>query len=137
MSNLSIVMKNIRNKKGISGSKLASAMGMSPAYLTLIEKGERAVPVSFFPKLREFLGLTQEEQQDILQAINAHPLMTGDSLKKERVQEYWKQTLKIVNEIFTKIISSEFIDSEKINKLVELLQNLRDKLFGDYEVSMI
>ena len=130
-------MKKIRKSRGISGASFASAIGLSPTYLVMIENGDRLVPLDFFSKARDCLCLNIEEQTEVLEAISKHPLMIDErALEKEQIKYFWKETIKKVNELFNIIMSSCNIDEERLNKLIQLLQNLRNNLFNDPKIKV-
>ena len=117
---------------------LANAIGISQPYITLILNGKKAVPNDFFIKIRDILCLTSEEQHQVLEAINLHPLMNEEKMKKDRIAVFFKQLLTMANELFAKMMSSYQVDINLVAKLIDFLKNLSNKIFNNQnEVSMI
>lgn len=55
-------LKNLRQKNNLTLNRLAVLAGMSPSYLSRIERGERSVPnAGILKKIAPHLGLTPEE----------------------------------------------------------------------------
>lgn len=112
MQSLSTIMKAIRRKRKLKANELASAMSMSPAYLSCIEKGTRPVPRDFFAKLHSLLNLTNKERESLNKAkiMPINGLLSLDAMKKDMIKDINILFIKLrlgepVHSIIRKIIS--------------------------------
>ena len=136
MYSLKDIMKQIRKERGIQAKQMATSLGISPAYLVLIEKGERAVPLDFFKKVNDLCALTHQELTELSEAINIHPLNDKNTRQRARITAVMQEVLKIANGIFARLMSKLEFDYESQNKLqslIEMLQNIKDRIFNNTE----
>ena len=58
---MTIDIKALRTRRGMTQAELAKHLGVERATVTNYENGQRRIPVSLLPQLREALGCTWEE----------------------------------------------------------------------------
>ena len=130
MQNLSSVMKSIRQKRGINQKELANALNISPAYLNLIEKDERIIPLDFIDKLNLTLNLNAEEINMLYKAIELSKFNRGENeVRIARINQVKQSLIKLIDNLFVKIRSNFDVDYSLIDKIIELLQNLKQNIF--------
>ncbi|MFT4967863.1 MAG: transcriptional regulator with XRE-family HTH domain [Candidatus Deianiraeaceae bacterium] len=134
MYNLKDVMKEIRKERKIQAKQMAIGLGISPAYLVLIEKGERIVPLDFFNKVNVLCALTENELVKLSESVMSHPLNDKNARQRSRINAVLQTVLQIANGIFTRLMSQLKFDREsegKLQSLIEILQNLQAKIFNN------
>ena len=130
MQNLSSVMKSIRQKRGINQKELANALNISPTYLNLIEKDERIIPLDFIDKLNLILNLNAEEINMLYKAIELSKFNRGENeMRIARINQVKQSLIKLIDSLFVKIRSNFDVDNSLIDKIIELLQNLKQNIF--------
>lgn len=91
-------LKQLRKKKGLTIKKLAELAGLSPSYLSRIERGERNIPnARFLKKLASPLNLTP--QQMMIAAGYLNNETDKSSLYKEMKEDNgasssWQEIIK-------------------------------------------
>ena len=136
MLRLREILKEIRKIRGIQAKDMAKSLGMSPSYLTLIEKEERAIPLNFIQNINSLCQLTQKELSDLINAINHHPLSDKNTRQRQRINAVMNEVMQIASNIFTKLLSKLNFDYEienSLSNLIEMLQNLKQKIFNNEE----
>jgi transcriptional regulator with XRE-family HTH domain len=92
-------LKQLRKKKGLTIKKLAELAGLSPSYLSRIERGERNIPnARFLKKLASPLNLTPQQMMIAAGYLN-NDEPDKPSLYKEReedsgVSSSWQEIIK-------------------------------------------
>ena len=87
MYSLKDIMKQIRKERGIQAKQMATSLGISPAYLVLIEKGERAVPLDFFKKVNDLCALTHQELTELSEVLTKERKKV-DSLRDDLIKKH-------------------------------------------------
>jgi transcriptional regulator with XRE-family HTH domain len=92
-------LKQLRKKKGLTIKKLAELAGLSPSYLSRIERGERNIPnARFLKKLASPLNLTPQQMMIAAGYLN-NDEPDKPSLYKEREEDSgasssWQEIIK-------------------------------------------
>ncbi|MBK8169953.1 MAG: helix-turn-helix transcriptional regulator [Sandaracinaceae bacterium] len=60
-TNMGLRLRELRVGRGLQQGEVARRLGVSPAYLSLIEKGKRALQLPLLWKALELYGLGMEE----------------------------------------------------------------------------
>ena len=94
------------------------AIGISPAYMSLIELGKRPVPSNFLEQLTEILKLTDGEIISLGLAIAEGYALTSPFRDIDAAR---RRTLSLVNKFFVQIKSGVFA-RECIHEIVHLLE---------------
>lgn len=119
---------------------MAEGLGISAAYLTMIEKGERAIPLNFISRVNEICALDQREISQLINAINSHPLSDKSTRQRARINAVMHEVLKIANGIFARLMSKLDFDFEvqsSLSNLIDILQNLKQRIFSNEENELV
>ena len=120
---LSIVMTKIRANRGLLSRDVAMAMGISPSYLSIIEKGKRPAPKNFTTELTELLGLKIEEQRELAEAILEN--QKGCEVKENTLTTIKKELFALLSKAFAQLQSNiSEIEDSLIDRLNEFMQML-------------
>jgi transcriptional regulator with XRE-family HTH domain len=65
----SVVLRNLRTKRGLSQEALAEKAGLHPTYISLIERGIRKPTIDAAQSLAVGLGLTLSEMVRLAEAL--------------------------------------------------------------------
>lgn len=91
------LIKKLRQKKNLSLTKLASLAGLSPSYLSRIERGERNIPhARILKRLAPHLDLTPEELLIAAGYLNRRPAK-DDSLHSYDLfstYSHWREIIR-------------------------------------------
>jgi transcriptional regulator with XRE-family HTH domain len=74
-------LRVLRRERGLSAKVMAAGLGVSPAYLSALEHGQRGKPnLRFVHRVCQYLGIIWDEAED-LQALAelSHPKVTVDT----------------------------------------------------------
>lgn len=74
-------LRALRRERGITAKQMAAGVGVSPAYLSALEHGQRGKPnLRFVHRVCQYLGIIWDEAED-LQALAdlSHPKVTVDT----------------------------------------------------------
>lgn len=150
MDDLNVKIKFYREKKNMSKSELARKIGVSPAYITKLENGEKTNPSSeVLSKLSFALGISVYDLLPVTEAFdygsNINKLVEEDiktlnidfsggssnflSIEeyKTNIDKYWKSVVKwyplntAIGTNLAKLVDSELKDDE-INEIANFLK---------------
>lgn len=73
MNPFSVKLKALRESRGLLQKTFAIELGVSPTYLSALERGRKAPPQNeeFFKKLKNCLGLSDQETSELREVANA------------------------------------------------------------------
>jgi len=124
---LSIVMTKIRANRGLLSKDVAMAMGFSPSYLSIIEKGKRPAPENFTTELTELLGLNIEEQRELAEAVLEN--QKNSEVEENILTKIKKELFALLSKAFAQLQSNiDEIEESLIDKLNEFMQMLIKEL---------
>tara|TARA_Y100000310_G_scaffold221517_1_gene223092 strand:+ start:145 stop:567 length:423 start_codon:yes stop_codon:yes gene_type:complete len=124
---LSIVMTKIKGIRGILSKDIAMAMGISPSYLSIIEKGKRSIPENFATNLTELLVLSIDEQQELASAIL--DIQNNVEAKEDNLLKIKKELFALLSRAFTQLQSNiDQIEESLITKIQEFMNMLIGEL---------
>ena len=67
MTPLGLKLRELRRKKGVSQKEMASALGVSPAYLSALEHGRRGVPTwVLLQKIIGYFNIIWDDAEEVL-----------------------------------------------------------------------
>lgn len=74
-------IRDLRRRKGVSQKEMASALGVSAAYLSALEHGRRGVPTwAFTQKIIGYFNIIWDDAEEVLRlAESSHPRVTIDT----------------------------------------------------------
>jgi transcriptional regulator with XRE-family HTH domain len=150
MNDLKIKLKYYREKQNMSKSELARKIGVSPAYITKLENGEKTNPsISVLMRICTALGITSSDLQPSTEAFdvgsNLNRLAEKDiktlniglvedssallsiAEYKTNIDKYWKSVVewyplnKVVGVDFIKLADTELRNTE-INEIANFLK---------------
>lgn len=150
MNDLKVKLKYYREKKNMSKSELARKIGVSPAYITKLENGEKTNPsISVLMRLCYALGITSSDLQPSTEAFDVgsnlnrvaeediktlniglvgdSPALLSIAEYKTNIDKYWKSVVewyplnKVVGVDFIKLADTELSDTE-INEIAFFLK---------------
>ncbi len=75
------VMRDMRKQRGISQKEMAAAIGVSPAYLSALEHGNRGAPsFDFVQRVAGFFGIIWDDVEELIDiAAGSHPRVVIDT----------------------------------------------------------
>ena len=124
--NFGKLLKELRKKKKLTLNHLAELSGLSPSYLSRIERGERSISnVRLFKKLAPHLGLTFEE------IMMSAGFISEETKKREEnyyqdAPAHWKEIIKDP-ELDTAIKEIASLTSDEKEGLLLYLQAIKLK----------
>lgn len=150
MNDLKIKLKYYREKQNMSKSELARKIGVSPAYITKLENGEKTNPsISVLMRLSTALAITTYDLQPSTEAfdvgsnlnklaqkdiqtlniglVDNSPALLSIAEYKTNIDKYWKSVVewyplnKAVGVDFIKLADTELRDTE-INEIANFLK---------------
>ena len=109
---LSFIGKNIRycrKRMGLTMNELAKGVGMAPAFLGLVERGQRGTSIDNLVKLADYLNITLEEMIKI-------DLSTGKLFIKNKPQNLRKNLLDFIGDMNDYEVNLLTMIAKDINK---------------------
>ena len=81
MTPLGLKLRELRRKKGVSQKEMASALGVSAAYLSALEHGRRGVPTwVLLQKIIGYFNIIWDDAEEVLRlAGRSHPRVVIDT----------------------------------------------------------
>ena len=81
MTPLGLKLRELRRKKGVSQKEMASALGVSAAYLSALEHGRRGVPTwVLLQKIIGYFNIIWDDAEEVLKlAGRSHPRVVIDT----------------------------------------------------------
>lgn len=75
------MMRRMRRERGISQKQMAQAIGVSPAYLSALEHGNRGAPsFDFVQRVAGFFGVIWDDAEELMNiAARSHPRIVVDT----------------------------------------------------------
>ncbi len=75
------IMRQMRKERGISQKEMAAAIGVSPAYLSALEHGNRGAPsFDFVQRVAGFFGVIWDDAETLIDvAAASHPRVVVDT----------------------------------------------------------
>nr|WP_254007761.1 helix-turn-helix transcriptional regulator [Rhizobium sp. L1K21] len=75
------MMRRMRKERGISQKQMAQAIGVSPAYLSALEHGNRGAPsFDFVQRVAGFFGVIWDDAEELMNiAARSHPRIVVDT----------------------------------------------------------
>lgn len=120
---LSIIMRNIRTSRDILARDVAMSLGISPSYLSIIEKDKRPAPEDFISKLVKLLNLNDSEQKELAEAVWENRQKFG--IKETQIAKLKREFFELLSNAFTKLKCNLAIDNTLFDELDGLIKRLR------------
>lgn len=108
-------LRKLRIDKGMVIRDMAETLGVSPAYLSAIELGKRAIPDLFVDNLCNAFKLTNDERRDALQLADMSQLSIKIDLTD--TEDANRETMLAFARKFKEL------DDEQLNKLNQMLKD--------------
>jgi transcriptional regulator with XRE-family HTH domain len=123
MTPFGAAVRKIRKERGITQKAMASALGVSPAYLSALESGKRGKPgFDFLQRVAGYLHIIWDEADDLFKvAAISHPRVVVDT--SGLPPEYTAFANRLATEI-------RQLGPETVHEMTELLtraQNFTEK----------
>lgn len=114
------LMRDMRSERGISQKEMAEAIGVSPAYLSALEHGNRGAPsFDFVQRVAGFFGVIWDEAEELMKiATKSHPRVVVDTSGLEA--EYTMFANRLSEEIGN-------LDSEDLKALISIMDEARER----------
>ncbi len=111
---LGVRLRELRTEKGILQKDMAAALGVSPAYLSALERGRRGAPsFALLQRIVEWSGLIWDEADNLHKlAALSHPRVTIDT------SDLSPRATLLANRLAGRIAS---LDEASIDRLNDLL----------------
>jgi transcriptional regulator with XRE-family HTH domain len=110
-------LRILRNEKNITQKELARAIGVSPAYLSSLERGNRGVPsVQIVEAVCVYFNIIWEDADEVRRlALLSHPkiIINTSNLNNHKATE-------LTNLLANKI---NYLNKEQIEKIINIIEN--------------
>ena len=75
------VMRDLRKRKGVTQKEMAAALGVSPAYLSALEHGNRSAPsFDFIQRVAGYFNIIWDDLEDLMRVAGlSHPRAVIDT----------------------------------------------------------
>lgn len=114
------LMRDMRSERRISQKEMAEAIGVSPAYLSALEHGNRGAPsFDFVQRVAGFFGVIWDEAEELMKiAAKSHPRVVVDTSGLEA--EYTMFANRLSEEIGN-------LDSADLKALISIMDEARER----------
>ena len=110
-------LRILRNKKNITQKELALVIGISPAYLSSLERGNRGIPsIQIVEAVCAYFNIIWEDADEVRKlALLSHPKITinTSNLNNHKATE-------LTNLLASKI---NYLNKEQIEKMINIIKN--------------
>jgi transcriptional regulator with XRE-family HTH domain len=126
MTPLGEKLRELRRKKGVSQKEMASALGVSPAYLSALEHGRRGVPTwVLLQKIIGYFNIIWDDAEDVLRlAGQSHPRIVIDTSGLSPA------ATELANLLAIRISG---LDTETLMRMIEMLNEPTQEAPGRYD----
>ena len=115
------IMRRMRRERGVSQKEMAAAIGVSPAYLSALEHGNRGAPsFDFVQRVAGYFGVIWDDAEDLIEiAGKSHPRVVLDTAGLGA--DYTMFANRLAREIRS-------IDGQALEELVEALDGAKRRV---------
>lgn len=117
------VMRDLRNRKGVTQKEMASALGVSPAYLSALEHGNRSAPsFDFIQRVAGYFNIIWDDLEELMRVAGlSHPRVVIDTAGLD--SEYTILANRLAHEIRS-------LDKQAVAEMTAVLDSAKDGKSG-------
>jgi transcriptional regulator with XRE-family HTH domain len=114
------VMRDLRKQRGVSQKEMASSLGVSPAYLSALEHGNRGAPsFDFIQRVAGYFNIIWDDLEDLMRVADlSHPRVVIDTAGIE--SDYTVLANRLAREI-------RGLDAKAVSEILEILDRSAKK----------